>query len=237
MPGKVTMILEATQQTPAEERMLRVAPYCCVSTKHEEQQHSLAAQINHYTNYTHNHLNWVLVEMYSDPASGINTNQRPGYEKRMRDCAESHFRSENIKLGIHHGMRSGKTVLNHTQFLGYTKGSDGAVQIVPEEAEIVRKIFDRYIQGNGIGKIKRYPEEHEIKTVTGKSEWSASTIDRVLSYPIFKDEALSPPPAVRRNAPAGGDHHRAVRQCGGSSWARQGLPAQLSPNEACLLSE
>lgn len=151
--------------------------------------------------------------------------------------AESHFRSENIKLGIRHGMRSGKTVLNHTQFLGYTKRPDGAVQIVPEEAEIVRKIFDRYIQGNGIGKIKRYLEEHEIKTVTGESGWSTSTIDRMLSYPIFKDEALSPPPAVRRNAPAGGGRHRAVRQCGGSSWARQGLPAGLSPNEACLLSE
>lgn len=128
-------------------------------------------------------------------------------------------------------------MLNHKQVLGYTKGSDGAVQIVPEEAEIVRKIFDRYIQGNGIGKIKRYPEEHEIKTVTGESEWSASTIDRMLSYPIFKDEALSLPPAVRRNAPAGGDRHRAVRQCGGSSWVRQGLPVGLSPNEACLLSE
>ena len=151
--------------------------------------------------------------------------------------AESHSRSENIKLGIRHGMRSGKTVLNHTQFFGYAKGADGAVQIVPEEAEIVRKIFDRYIQGNGIGKIKRYLEEYEIKTITGESEWSTSTIDRTLSHAIFKDDALSPPPAVLRNAPAGGDRHRAVGQCGGSSWARQGLPAGLSPNEACLLSE
>lgn len=35
--------------------------------------------------------------------------------------AESHARSENIKFGIRHRMRSGKTMLNHTQFLGYTK--------------------------------------------------------------------------------------------------------------------
>ena len=74
--------------------------------------------------------------------------------------AESHFRSENIKFGIRHRMRSGKTVLNHTRFLGYTKGPDGILQIVPEEAEIVRKIFDLYIQGNGVRKIKRYLEEH-----------------------------------------------------------------------------
>ena len=96
------------------------------------------------------------------------------------DQAESHFRSENIKFGIRHRMRSGKTVLNHTQFLGYTKGPDGILQIVPEEAEVVRKIFDLYIHGNGVRKIKRYLEKHGIKTVTGKSEWSTSTIDRML---------------------------------------------------------
>lgn len=50
-----------------------------------------------------------------------------------------------------------------------------------EEAEIVRKIFDLYIQGNEVRKIKRHLEEHGIKTVTGKSEWSTSTIDRMLS--------------------------------------------------------
>ena len=102
--------------------------------------------------------------------------------------AESHFRSENIKFGIRHRMRSGKTVLNHTQFLGYTKGPDGILQIVPEEAEIVRKIFDLYIQGNGVRKIKRYLEEHGIKTVTGKSEWSTSTIDRMLSNEKYVGE-------------------------------------------------
>ena len=56
-----------------------------------------------------------------------------------------------------------------------------SLQIVPEEAEIVRKIFDLYVQGNGVRKIKRYLEEHGIKTVTGKLEWSTSTIDRMLS--------------------------------------------------------
>lgn len=101
---------------------------------------------------------------------------------------ESHFRSENIKFGIRHHMRSGKAVLNHTQFLGYTKGPDGVLQIVPEEAEVVRKIFDLYIQGNGVRKIKRYLEEHGIKTVTGKSEWSTSTIDRMLSNEKYVGE-------------------------------------------------
>ena len=242
--------MEAAQQAPSKNKPLRVAAYCRVSTKHEEQQHSLATQISYYTDYIQNHLNWVLVGVYSDTASGTRTNQRPSYQKLMRDCtkrkvdlilvkslsrfsrdaletirqirrlkkmnigvyiengglntlnisdsmidqlaaldqAESQFRSENIKFGIRHRMRSGKTVLNHTQFLGYTKGPDGILQIVPEEAEIVRKIFDLYIQGSGVRKIKRYLEDHGIKTVTGKTEWSTSTIDRMLNNEKYVGE-------------------------------------------------
>ena len=35
--------------------------------------------------------------------------------------------------------------------------------IVPEEAEVVQKIFDLYLQGYGCRKIKRWLEEHGIK--------------------------------------------------------------------------
>jgi len=95
--------------------------------------------------------------------------------------AESQSHSENVKFGMRRRMESGRTLLNHTQFLGYTKGPDGELKIVPEEAKIVRKIFELYLQGNGVRKIKRYLEEHGIRTVTGKAEWSTSTIDRMLS--------------------------------------------------------
>ena len=92
--------------------------------------------------------------------------------------AESQSHSENIKFGMRRQMESGRTLLNHTQFLDYTKGKDGELQIVPEEAEIVRKIFELYVQGNGVRKIKRYLEEHGIKTVTGKTQWSTSPSTR-----------------------------------------------------------
>lgn len=106
------------------------------------------------------------------------------------DQEESRARSENIKFGIRHRMKSGKAILNHSQFLGYTKGPDGKLEIVPEEAEIVRKIFELYIQGNGVRKIKKYLETHGIKTVTGKMEWSTSTIDRMLSNEKYVGQVL-----------------------------------------------
>lgn len=104
--------------------------------------------------------------------------------------AESQSCSENIKFGIRYRTRSGKTLLNHTRFLSYIKGPDGVLQIVPEEAEIVRIIFDLYVQGNGVRKIKKHLESHGIKTVTGKSEWSASTIDRMLSNEKYAGQVL-----------------------------------------------
>ncbi len=250
MSRKVTTIPQTRQYIPIEDQRLRVAAYCRVSTRHEEQYHSLETQIAYYKDYIERNPNWEFVAAYSDIASGVHTANRAGYKQLLKDCAkgkidlilvkslsrfgrdaletirqvrklkrmnigiyietgglntldisdsiidqlavlnqaESHFRSENIKFGIRHRMRSGKAMLNHTQFLGYTKGPDGVLQIVPEEAEIVRKIFDLYVQGNGVRKIKRYLEKHGIKTVTGKSEWSTSTIDRMLSNEKYVGE-------------------------------------------------
>lgn len=103
---------------------------------------------------------------------------------------ESASKSENIKFGIHQRMRSGKAVLNHTRFLGYTKDEMGKLVVVLKEAEIVRKIFSLYLDGNGVRKIKRYLEENGIKTVTGKTEWSTSTIDRILSNEKYMGNLL-----------------------------------------------
>ena len=130
----------------------------------------------------------VYVEM-----GGINTLTTPDSIVDLYaafDEAESQNKSDNIKFGLRRRMKSGKAMLNHSQFLGYTKGPDGVLQVVPEEAEIVRKIFELYVQGNGVRKIKRYLEEHGIKTVTGKSEWSTSTIDRMLSNEKYVGQVL-----------------------------------------------
>ena len=130
----------------------------------------------------------VYVEM-----GGINTLTTPDSIINLYaafDQAESQNKSDNIKFGLRRRMKSGKTMLNHSQFLGYTKGPDGVLRVVPEEAEIVRLIFGLYVQGNGVRKIKRYLEEHGIKTVTGKSEWSTSTIDRMLSNEKYIGQVL-----------------------------------------------
>ena len=103
---------------------------------------------------------------------------------------ESQAMSDNIRWGIQQSMRSGKVFLNCTRFLGYTKDSKGNLIIVEEEAAIVRKIFELYLLGFGVRKIKKYLEEHQIKTVTGKEIWSTSTIDRILCNEKYVGDVL-----------------------------------------------
>ena len=103
---------------------------------------------------------------------------------------ESEHRSRDIKWGIRRGFENGKVHLNHSQFLGYTKDKDGNLIIVEEEAKIVRLIFSLYLRGSGCRKIKKFLEEQGIRTVTGKTEWSTATIDRMLSNEKYAGMAL-----------------------------------------------
>ena len=50
-----------------------------------------------------------------------------------------------------------------------------------EEAEIVKLIFDLYLQGSSIVGIMKELENQGIKTPTGKDTWSKRTIDVILS--------------------------------------------------------
>ena len=49
-----------------EEKRLRVAPYCRVSTEHENQASSFALQKDCYEKFVASHPNWVLVDIYAD---------------------------------------------------------------------------------------------------------------------------------------------------------------------------
>ncbi len=103
---------------------------------------------------------------------------------------ESKSMSDNIKWGIRERMREGKVFINCTRFLGYTKDKNDKLVVVESEAVIVRKIFELYLNGFGVRKIKKYLEENGIKTVTGKDVWSTSTIDRILSNEKYVGDVL-----------------------------------------------
>ena len=61
---------------------------------------------------------------------------------------ESRSLSENTSWGIHKSMKDGNVKLPYKRFLGYKKGPDGRPEIVEEEAEIVRSIYDSFLNGS-----------------------------------------------------------------------------------------
>ena len=94
---------------------------------------------------------------------------------------ESFNLSENTRWGIIRKFENGTIILNHNRFMGYTKGKDGELAIVPEEAETVRLIFRMYLEGTSIAGIKRHLEKEGILTVTGRKIWNEGTISKMLS--------------------------------------------------------
>lgn len=103
---------------------------------------------------------------------------------------ESRNISENCHWGIVRKFESGKVIVNHNKFLGYTKNKDGNLVIIPEEADLVRRIFRLFLEGNSSYKIKRILEADGILTVTGKTVWQATVIDKMLSNEKYMGDAL-----------------------------------------------
>ncbi|WP_324824925.1 recombinase family protein [Sinanaerobacter sp. ZZT-01] len=103
---------------------------------------------------------------------------------------ESRNISENCHWGIVRKFESGKVIVNHSKFLGYTKDKDGNLVIIPEEADLVRRIFRLFLEGNSSYKIKRILEADGILTVTGKTVWQATVIDKMLSNEKYMGDAL-----------------------------------------------
>lgn len=76
--------------------------------------------------------------------------------------AESESTSSRARWGKRQAMKSGHVAMQYKQLLGYEKGPDGKPRIVPEQAETVRFIYDRYLAGDSIREIKAALEGQEF---------------------------------------------------------------------------
>lgn len=238
-----------------ELKILRVAAYCRVSTKLEQQEGSYEAQIAYYTEKINSNPNWKLAGIYADDGiSATNTKKRDDFNAMIEDCMagkidmiitksvsrfarntvdalqairklkekniailfekegvntlegsgellitilssqaqeESRNISENTRWGIVRRYENGIITVNHKKFMGYTKDKkSGELVIVPEQAEIVRRIFRMYLEGSSILEITRALEEDKIKTVTGKDTWHPGVIERMLINEKYMGDVL-----------------------------------------------
>ena len=103
---------------------------------------------------------------------------------------ESRNISENTRWSVIRRFEKGKVIVNHKKFMGYTKNENGDLIIVPEEAEVVKMVFQLYLEGYSGQKIGEHLERIGIKTVTGKTKWQATVIMKMLRNEKYMGDAL-----------------------------------------------
>ena len=103
---------------------------------------------------------------------------------------ESESISENVKWGKRQAMREGKAAIQYKRLYAFEKGEDGKPRIIPEQAEVVRQIYDSFLGGHSLRMIKDALEAKAVPTVTGGSEWSIAVIRGILQNEKYCGDVL-----------------------------------------------
>lgn len=234
-------------------RKLKVAAYCRVSTKVEEQQFSLGLQEKYYRDLIEQREDWIFAGIYLDIASGTSQRNRPQFNSMIESALRgeidliivksvsrfgrntlellettrllkqrgidvyfetaglylqqmkselvltilaaaaqnySERKSGDIKWGIHAGFQAGTSKFADKPCFGYQKGSDGSLEIVPEQAAVVQNIFNWYLQGDSLHRIVSKLYELKIPSPAGKEKWTAATINKLLSNEKYTGDVI-----------------------------------------------
>lgn len=87
---KVENLPQLTAVKRTDKLIQRVAAYARVSTDKEEQQTSIVAQKEYYTDYIKSHAGWQFVGVYADEGiSGCSTKRREQFKRLISDCITS----------------------------------------------------------------------------------------------------------------------------------------------------
>lgn len=99
-------------------------------------------------------------------------------------------KSESIRAGLRKGFQDGSSKMAQRRCYGYDTGPDGELVINPDEAVVVRWIFDRYLNGDSLGKIAAGLEEQGISSPTGKPKWNREALNKLLSNEKYTGRIL-----------------------------------------------
>ena len=242
------------QQTTTVTKQLRVAAYCRVSTKEEEQASSYEAQCEYYTDKIMSNKEWTMAGIFADEGiTGTSTKKRTEFLRMIRQCkqkkidliltksiqrfarntldcinytrilrqlgigvlfekeninslppdsefmitmygamaqSESESISGNIRRGRQMHANVGTLKVPCHRLYGYKKDENEKFCIIPEQAEVVREIYDRYKNGASLRNLKDWLESNHIKTVLGTEEWSVSAIKGILTNEKYCGDVL-----------------------------------------------
>ena len=104
--------------------------------------------------------------------------------------AESESISANVRWGKRQAMREGKAIIQYKRLYAYEKGEDGMPQIIPEQADVVQSIYNRYLTGASLRMLKDWLESEQIPNVAGGAEWTISSIRSILTNEKYCGDVL-----------------------------------------------
>ena len=104
--------------------------------------------------------------------------------------SESESISANVRWGIRQAMKEGKAAIQYKYLYGYRKGDDGKPEIIPDQAEVVRKIYDLFLSGTPVRGIQEYLNASAVPNINGEPKWARSAIDSILTNEKYCGDVL-----------------------------------------------
>ena len=103
---------------------------------------------------------------------------------------ESQSISQNVRMGIQYRMQQGKGILNTESFLGFDKDENGNIVIVPEEADLIRRIYREYLEGRSPRMIAQRLTEEGVPSPKGCKQWHPNTVRSMLQNEKYAGDLL-----------------------------------------------
>ena len=103
---------------------------------------------------------------------------------------ESRSISENILWGMRKCYEDGKVSVAYSTFLGYDKGEDGNLAVNPAQAETVKFIYSRFLEGKTPYTIAQELMERGDKTGTGNEHWDSEAVIRIHTNEKYAGNAI-----------------------------------------------
>ena len=251
---KVITLPARKKESQSTERQLRVAAYCRVSTKEEDQLNSYEAQKTYYTDKIMANPKWTMADIFADEGiTGTSAKKREDFMRMMRWCkqgkidliltksvsrfsrntvdclnyirmlkslgisvyfekeninsmdestelmltmmgafaqAESESISGNIRAGKRYAMQRGEASIQYKHLYAYEKGADNKPKIIPEQAVIVREIYDQFLRGASLRMIQKDLERRQIPNAVGGQKWTDSAVRGILTNEKYVGDVL-----------------------------------------------
>lgn len=102
---------------------------------------------------------------------------------------ESLSASENVKWRIHRDYEQGILPLSVQNIYGYKRTADGGLEIVADESEVIKSIYELYLEGYGSSKISVFLNERQVPSNTG-NRWTEKKVRYILSNEKYIGDLL-----------------------------------------------